>query len=339
MIRILVVDDSAFMRQFLSDMLNESDDLQVTATAKNGYEALDKVREYRPDVITLDVAMPGMDGLHTLKRIMNDFPTPVVMVSAYTQKGAEATIESLESGAVDFVAKPDGPVSLNIHKIKEELVSKIRIAVKIELEHLIKEKPKEIKKALLSKVKRGKIVAIGSSTGGPKALSTILPALPKNLPAGVVVVQHISADFTAPFASRLNSICGLEIKEASEDDTVNDGEVLIAPGGIHLKISPQRKVVLTEDPPRHGVRPSVDTMMESIAEVYGENSIGVILTGMGKDGSVGMKRIKEVGGKTIAEDRSTCVVFGMPNAAISTGCVDKVVKLTEIPKEVIKALK
>ncbi|MEW6685096.1 MAG: chemotaxis response regulator protein-glutamate methylesterase [Candidatus Edwardsbacteria bacterium] len=348
-IKILIVDDSALMRKMISDLLSTDSALSVINTAKEGKEALQKIKELKPDVVTLDLEMPGWDGLFTLSKVMKEVPLPVVMLSAHTRAGAAATVKALELGAVDFVSKPSGPISVDIEKIKDELIAKVKVAATVNPLNLrtsekrssaqIVSSPKGRGLSDFSKASPDRVVAIGASTGGTRALSQILPQLPKDLPAGILVVQHMPPGFTRSLAERLDKQSAIHIKEAEEGDLVEKGKALIAPGNFHMKVvseEGEERVVLSQDPPRLGVRPSVDVMMNSVAEVCHERVIGVILTGMGHDGMEGVKKIKGKGGITIAEDSSTCVVFGMPKAAISTGCIDKIVPLPEIAQEIVK---
>lgn len=346
-IRVLVVDDSALMRLMISDILNSDKGIEVVATAKDGEDGIRKVTKLRPDVVTLDVEMPRLDGLHALGYIMSEIPTPVVMVSSYTQKDADVTFRALEYGAVDFVSKPSGPISRDIREVSDELIAKIKVAVKADLDSLkfIHHK-KILKNHLKIKLKKAvpgvKVVAIGASTGGPRALGQILPQLDPYIPAGILVVQHMPKGFTKTFADRLNRESKIEVKEAEAGDKIEQGKVLIAPGGYHMivkkKISGRKTagtIVLNHNPPVYGLRPTVDYMMLSAAEVYGDRTVGVILTGMGSDGAKGIKSIHDNKGKTIGQNRDSCVVYGMPKAAVEKGGVDKVVPLDKIAEVIM----
>ncbi len=336
-LRVLVVDDSAFMRKIIADIINSDPLLEVVGTAVDGIDALEKIAKLKPDVITLDVNMPRMDGLTTLKHIMERNPLPVVMLSSVTQEGAEITFKALKMGAIDYVPKPSGELSLDIHKIKTEIIDKIKNAANAKItihEH---------KTQTVSTVKRPqkfkqKIITIGASTGGPPAIEDILLQLPANVPP-ILIVQHMPVGFTKLFAQRLNSLTNFTVKEAEEGDAIVPGQALIAPGGHHMIVTKEGKIHLDDGPPLHSVKPAVDPMMETAAEVYKAETIGIILTGMGRDGALGMKRIKKFGGTTIAQDESTCTVFGMPKAAIEEGCVDKVLPLSRIPQEIIRECK
>lgn len=345
MIKILIVDDSAFMRKLLSDLFSAEPDFLVIDTARNGMDAVTKVKQLKPDLITMDVEMPIMDGIKSLEVIMKETPTPVLMISSLTRDGAEATIRALELGAVDFIAKSAGIMS-NIESISHEILVKSRAAVQAKVFKLAENPVKVLptpKPITYNASSPGdeKILAIGTSTGGPRALQEIITKLPGNLPCGVVIVQHMPPGFTKSLSDRLNSLSALTVKEAEHNDVIRPGLVLIAPGDYHMEIIREgnKKVIkLNQDPPIGGHRPAVDPMMESVAKVYGQRTVGVILTGMGHDGAKGIKLIKQQLGYTIAEDQSTAVVFGMPKAAIELGVVDKVAPLSAIAAEIVKAV-
>lgn len=346
MIKVLVVDDSVFMRKLLSDLFAGEADFSVVDTARNGQEALDKIKRLKPDVVTMDVEMPVMDGITALEKVMKECPTPVVMVSSLTHAGAVATLRALELGAVDFVAKTAGPIS-NITAIRSEILNKCRTAVKANVSQLLRAQttgtvPVQAKTYLTaSSPGDERIVAIGTSTGGPRALQEIITKLPGNIPCGVVIVQHMPPGFTKSLAERLNSLSSVTVKEAEHNDVIRPGLVLIAPGDYHMLIEREnaRTVVkLNQQPPIGGHRPAVDPMMESVARIFGSKAVGVILTGMGHDGAKGMQAIKRQNGHTIAEDQSTAVVFGMPKSAIEMGVIDKIAPITGITAEILKAL-
>ena len=338
MIRILIVDDSAFMRKMLSDLFAGENDFIVLDTARNGKDAIDKVKRLKPDLVTMDVEMPVMDGIQSLEVIMRESPTPVVMVSSLTQAGAEATIRALALGAVDFVAKVSGPIS-NISGISAELIAKCRSAVRANVARLAipLHKPSIPNTTMKPAVVQGdRIVAIGTSTGGPRALQEVITKLPGNLPCGVLIVQHMPPGFTKSLADRLNSISSLTVKEAGNNDIIQPGMVFIAPGDYH---NGNNKIIkLNQSPPLAGHRPAVDPMFESVAKIYGDKVVGVILTGMGHDGAKGMQLIKQQNGYNIAEDQSTAVVFGMPKSAIEMGVIDKVSPIHAIAAEIIKSV-
>jgi len=337
-IKVLVVDDSALMRKMIPLILEKDPDIEVIATAVDGRFALNKAWKYRPDVITLDIDMPGMDGLTTLKHIVSDYGIPVVIVSSLTVKGAELTMKAFELGALEVVAKPADAISVHIRDIAEELIRKV-VAVAASSPSKLSAAPKsELAEADKVIVKKNAcpsefVVAVGVSTGGPNALSHLLPMLSKDFPAAMLVVQHMPLGFTEVFASRLNKICALEVKEAKDGDLVLPGRVLIAPGDFHMKIkktSLSTIVVLSNRPPVNGHRPSADVLFQSVADEYGPKALGVIMTGMGEDGAQGIGAIKKAGGRTVAQDEKSCVVFGMPKAAIKTGSVDRVVPLDDL---------
>ena len=377
MIKILVVDDSAFMRKVLSDLFKSQPDFEVVDIGRNGAEAVEKVKQHSPDVVTLDVEMPVMDGLTALEQIMAVKPTPVVMVSSLTKAGADATIKALSLGAVDFVAKSAGSIS-RIDEIEKDLLQKCREAAGVSGNRLratvaavkpvilpertapaAPEKPLIVEKVLtvdkaapsltrttsVSSVISGVddwIVAIGTSTGGPRALQEVLTRLPGNLPCPTVIVQHMPPGFTKSLAERLNTLSELTVKEAADNDKLVAGTVYIAPGDFHLTLRRETSgtyVKLNKDPAIGGLRPAVDPMMVSVAETYGTKAVGVILTGMGHDGAKGMKAIKRLQGRTIAEDQSTSVVFGMPKAAIEAGVVDSILPLQQVAEGIVQCLK
>lgn len=345
MIRILVVDDSAFMRKLVSDLFNTTPGFTVVDTARNGLEAIEKVKQFKPDVITMDVEMPGMDGLSALKIIMEQHPTPVVMLSSLTRDGAEATIKALELGAVDFVSKT-GTSILNISNVHEELLQKVRAAANANIKPLAS-RTTTIAKSNINfnnlSTTGDLVVAIGTSTGGPRALQEVITKIPAHFPAGILIVQHMPPGFTKSLAERLNTLSAIEVKEAEDGDIVRPGLALIAPGDYHMRVErgPNQRVQvkISQEPAVNSHRPSVDPMMKSVAEIYHRNAVGVILTGMGTDGSQGIKKIKERGGYTIAEDQSTAVVYGMPRAAVELGVVDKVTALPMVANEIIQHIR
>ena len=328
--RILVVDDSSFMQKLIKDILNSDPELNVVGTASDGVDAIEKAARLHPDVITLDINMPRMDGLTALKHLMEQNPTPVIMLSSLTREGANDTLKALDYGAVDYVLKPSGPVSLDAHKVKEELINKIKAAGHARIVKNRSTVP------LLGKTHsfKKKIILIGASTGGPPAVENILIGLPKDIPP-ILLVQHMPPVFTRSFANRLGNICKFKVKEAEEGDLIVGNSALVAPGGYHMTVGTDERVHLNSDPPLHGVRPAVDPMMESAARNYGAEALGILLTGMGRDGALGMKAVKQHGGLTIAQNEESCVIFGMPKAAIEEGCVDEVLPLSRISREII----
>ncbi len=312
----------------------ESDqELSIIGTARDGVEALSKIASLHPDVVTMDVEMPRMDGLTAVKRIMETNPVPVVMISALTQREAQLSLKALEYGAVDYVPKPSGSISLNMNVMRDELISKIKTAASANIKPA---KTKMNEDSFSSSKFTEKIISIAASTGGPPAVSHVLSMLPGSVPA-ILIVQHMPKGITKLFAENLNGKCKFEVKEAEEGDKVQDNLALVAPGGFHMIVTKENRITLTTDPPVNYVRPSADVTMTSMAQEFGSKNIGVILTGMGSDGAKGIKAIKEKGGVTIAQDEKTSVVYGMPNSAFQTGCVDVVAPLEQIPKEIMKA--
>lgn len=340
-IRVMVVDDSALMRKLISEILMKDPELEVVNTAIDGLFALKKIPQAKPDVITLDLEMPRMDGLTALRYIVNDHGIPVVLVSSFTTQGGHLTLDGLSLGAVDFVTKPKNVLSSHFSAMAHELVQKIKIASRVSVRKLTGVKDRRICSSLpvlpgkqfLTKYPT-KVVAVGVSTGGPNAISFLLPQLPEDFPAGILIVQHMPEGFTQMFADRLNHICRIRVKEAKDGDPVLPGTALIAPGDRHLKIAKVGMgyiAVLSDSPPVNGHRPSVDVLFDSVSQECGSSAVGVIMTGMGDDGARGLGRIKSSGGYTLAQDEESCVVFGMPKAAIEMGNVSEVVTLPSIP--------
>lgn len=349
LINVLVVDDSAFMRKVITDILESTGDIKVTGTAKDGFEALEKTRLLKPDVITLDVEMPSMDGMSCLKELQKITEAQVIMLSGLTKSGAQSTIEALEAGAIDFITKPTGLFEISGEKKKKEIIDKIRMAKRVGKTSVL-DKTRFVqreKAAFGENIQRNSkleaIVAIGTSTGGPKALQEVIPYIPGDIPAALLVVQHMPPGFTKSLAERLNTLSGLLVKEAEEGDIVQPGYVYIAPGDYHMLLKKAKNGVLsltlTRDPAVGGHRPAVNVMMNSIAESGFQNVIGVIMTGMGADGSEGIANIKKLNnGIIISQDEKSCVVYGMPKAAVKTGIVDEVVPLKQIADVIVKNL-
>lgn len=351
-VRVLVVDDSAFMRKVLTDLLQSDPEITVVGTARDGQDGVEKALALQPDVLTMDIEMPRLDGFGALKEIMGKRPTPVVMVSSHTREGAEATVRALALGAVDFVAKPSGSISLNMHVTRDELVAKVKAAagatpryrrVSAELPPIRREAKltaaATVANSAVDETPVRRLVVIGCSTGGPGALHQIIPRLPANLPAAVLVVQHMPAGFTRSLAQRLDEISAIHVREAAEGDKIANGLVLVAPGGFHMVLDETGHVHLTQDPPQHGVRPAVDKTLESAVPLWGNRMVGVILTGMGYDGAKGMVSLKKLGGRTIAEDASTCVVYGMPKVVVELGAADQVLPIHEISEAIVRQLR
>lgn len=341
MIKVLVVDDSATARTLIKSVLESEPTIQVVGTAPDAYVARDMIVKLKPDVICLDVEMPRMDGITFLKKLMQYMPTPVVMVSSLTRSGAKTTLDALDSGAVDFVAKPHSNIYDGIDEIRAEIVEKVKIASKVNVRRLIHAKPINTTPITALAETTNKVVAIGSSTGGTEALKEVLIRLPRNSP-GIVIVQHMPPKFTKTFAERLNSICQIEVKEATNRDSVGNGKAIIAPGDYHmvLRRSGARYFVEVGDGEKvSGHKPSVDVLFNSVAKVAGANAIGVILTGMGSDGAKGMLNMKKAGAINLAQDEKSCVVYGMPKVAVELGGVDKSVPLTKMAEEIINTVK
>jgi len=342
-IKIIVVDDSAFMRRLLTKMLETIPNFEVIKTAKNGVEALKAVEKYKPDVVTLDIEMPEIDGITALLYIMEQFPTPVVMVSGFSQFLGEESMKALEYGAVGFIHKPDGPISRNLGVIKKALIEQVKIAAKVNIKKL---KPLTIKKSSSKSPNpviksTNKIVVIASSSGGPRALAQIIPKLPVDLQAGVLIVQHMPGDFLYSFAARLDWESKLKVKVAENGDLIQQGVVLVAPADHHCKVvnngRNEERIKLTPfDGKEESNLISGDETMISLASIYGKNACGVVLTGMGADGTKGLTEVKKNNGFTIAEDESTAIVFGMPKEAIKAGVVDKILPLPKIVNAIIK---
>ncbi|MCK4259533.1 MAG: chemotaxis response regulator protein-glutamate methylesterase [Halanaerobiales bacterium] len=344
-IKVLVTDDSAFMRQVISDLVNSNPRLQVIATARNGENALELIKKLNPDVITLDVEMPKLNGFETLKKIMSESPKPVVMISHLTQEGATTTFNCLDAGAMDFIPKPSGSISLDFAKVAQDLSEKLIIAYEnfrpsiLSLSTSRRKRSKiSIPTSTFSEGKKDMVVALGTSSGGPRALKEVIPMLPANFPAGMIVVQHMPPGFTKSLADRLNSESKIRVKEAEEGDRIEPGLALIAPGNYHLEIEKGGIVRLNQKPSLWGVRPCVDYMMQTIAPLYKDQVIGVILTGMGRDGADGMAAIKQHGGQTIVQDKETCLVYGMPRAAVDRGLADHILPLHDVTHKIVQLL-
>ncbi|MBI3597482.1 MAG: chemotaxis response regulator protein-glutamate methylesterase [Nitrospirae bacterium] len=343
-IKVLIVDDSAFYRQTILGILKTSPRLDVIGAVPNGSEAIRFVSRSKPDVITLDLEMPTMDGFTFLRWLMTNMPLPVVVISSRSE--SNNVFKALEWGAVDFIAKPTQRASLEIMNLRAELVSKVETAATISSDKLrLKHKTASIEAAVPVVPAGGRdtgsvrVVAIGASTGGPPAVQSIITKLPKDFPAAVIVAQHMPPGFTLYFAERLGKFALLPVKEAASSDRLEPGRVYISPGGYHMQLHSTPNGVqigLKSRTDSDKYAPSVDQMMISAAEIYGDKVLGILLTGMGSDGKLGMRTIKEKGGATIAEAEETCVVFGMPKEAIGVGVVDKVLPLNQIPIEVVR---
>ena len=360
-IRVLVVDDSSLMRRSISKILEAAPGIKVAGTASNGQEAVEMAVKLRPDVITMDVEMPVMDGLSALREIVRRTNARVIMVSSETYEGSKQTIEALSIGAVDYVSKTSGQVSLDIAKIASQLISKVKTAynsktvvfepissVGDKFRQIITEFSKRDKNLGLDHVRNGnevvvqrEIVAIASSTGGPAALQVVLAGLPKDLPAGIIIAQHISQGFTQTLADKLNKVSSLDVRVCQGMEEITPGLALLAPSGRHVTVrrsGAKIMAVLTDEPSDSLYKPSADVLFSSVASSFGRNSCAVILTGMGEDGAKGIKEIKDRGGFTIAQNEATSVIFGMPKAAIESGAITTVAPLNEIPSKIIASL-
>ena len=336
-IKVLIVEESLLLGKIIFDLLAYDPQIEVVGIVKDCDEALLKIECQHPDVMMLDLDIPRIDTLTFMKQIMKDTSISVIMLSKLTKDAAEHIFEALELGAVDYIPKPSGDLLDSISYLQataNEIISKIKIAASANILGPIR--PIE---CVESGDRLGdKVVAIGASTGGPQALTYILTKLPPNIPP-ILIVQHMPRGFTGPFAERLDRMCKFKVKEAEEGDYISKNLVLVAPGGFHMTVSKTGRINLEDGPLIHHVKPAVDPMMETVAEHYKSKVIGVLLTGMGRDGALGMKRIKENDGITIAQDEKTSVVFGMPRAAIEEGCVDIVLPLHEIPREIMRRCK
>ncbi len=342
-VKVLVVDDSALVRQILAQGLAMDPAIEVVGTASDPFIARDKIVRLKPDVLTLDVEMPRMDGVEFLRRLMPQHPLPVLMVSALTQRGKRITMEALEAGAVDFVTKPSTDVSRNLNSMLTELRTKVKAVSKANVSHWKRKdrkpvaKPSQIASRALAE-STDKVIAIGASTGGTEAIRSIITRLPANMP-GTVIVQHMPAGFTKMFADRLNEQSLMNVKEAQTGDRVMPGQVLIAPGSYHMRIrrsGGEYRVTCQQEDLVCGHMPSVDVLFRSVAEQVGPNAVAVILTGMGKDGADAMVEVRKAGAKTFGQDEATCVVYGMPKEAYERGAVEKQLPLDAIPSALIR---
>jgi len=363
---VLVVDDSAFMRRLISQILEGSGEFQVVGTARNGYDALQKVHALDPEVVTMDVDMPELDGLQALGYIMSEAPRPVVMLSAATTRsGHDATLRALELGAVDFVRKPSGPISLDLERVSERLLGALRAAAQANVRGVRMlainrlpvrgtparpavsipvapvAAPQTPARRPASGTAATRVVVIASSTGGPRALAEVVPNLPRGLGAAVLVVQHMPAGFTKSLAQRLHALSKLPVSEAEAGEPILTDRVYLAPGGRHMSVTGSvgaATIALDDSPPIWGVRPSADPMFRSVAERYGSDAIAVVLTGMGRDGAEGTRAIRAAGGRAVLQDRATSTIFGMPNAALQIAGADRVAALGDIAPAIIAML-
>ncbi len=341
-IKVLIVDDSAFIRVIFRDILSKDKDIEIVGIAKDGYEAVEKVVELKPDVVTLDIEMPNLNGLEALKLIMKKHPVPVVMVSTLTQKGAKETMEALRLGAVDFVPKPAEGTNKNIRNIDEELINKVKAAAKSNLKRVKMEAPKYsvvTSKPKLLKKTFNKLVLIASSTGGPRALEYVIPKLDGSKPMAVLLVQHMPPKFTASLAERLDKISSLKVVEAKEGEPIIAGHCYVAPGDYHMEIKDYDGmpiITLNQKDKLWGVRPSADILFESVSKFYNKPVITAVLTGMGKDGSKFILDLKKKNRNNIVitQSKETCVVYGMPKSVDKTGATDFSLPLEEIADKI-----
>lgn len=353
-IKAVVIDDSAFMRKSLSIMLESSGEIEVIGTARDGLEGYNLVKSSMPDIVTLDIEMPKMDGLTALQKIMKDCPVPVIMVSSLTTEGADSTLKAMELGAVDFIPKELSFVNINIIKIKEDLVRKVKEIVKqrslterlkrlrsISSKSTTKTTYTEHTNKPLPKINY-KAIALGISTGGPMSLQKVIPLLKKEMSVPLFVVQHMPPKFTKSLADRLNGMSNVEVHEAENNEVVKNGFVYIAPGGFHMTLKKtsmnQVLINISEEPSTTLHRPSVDVMMNSVIEVFGKSTLGIIMTGMGKDGFEAIKEIKNLGGHAFAQDEESCIVYGMPKAIVDAGFADLILPLEKIADQINKVV-
>lgn len=346
-IKVLIIDDSALVREVLSNILSEEKDFEVVGSSRNPIDAIDMIKKYRPDVLTLDLQMPKMDGLTFMKKLMAVHPMPIIVISSLTKHGSKEALKALELGAVDVVAKPTTGISTGLSDLKQDITKKIRDATKVRRKSIKNQykkkyssKKKNLKNISANKDTTIEIIAIGASTGGTVAVRSLIEVLPANMP-GIIVVLHMPQTFTATFAESLNQSSNLKVKEAEDGEAFEKGVVYIAPGDYHLTLSQGVSGYffnLDKGPKIHHVRPAIDKTFLSIAEIVAPNCIGVILTGMGSDGTAGLKRMYKRNAYTIVQDEESSVVFGMPKKAIEEGVVDKVLPLDEIGEHIIERI-
>ncbi len=339
-IKVLIVDDSALIRNLLSEIVKSDPQLILIGAAPDAYVAKDLVNQYSPDVITLDVEMPKVDGLTFLDRLMKARPTPVIMISSLTEAGAEVTFRALELGAVDFIAKPKLDIKQGIEAYQEEIIQKIKSAAQANVKRprTVAPPPSKPQQYLITSEK---ILAIGASTGGTEAIKDLLLQLPADCPA-IIITQHMPAGFTKTFAARLDRLCAMKVSEAVDQERILPGHAYLAPGEKHLTIKrsgADYKIVLDDRPRVSGHKPSVDVMFSSVAEIAGPNAVAVILTGMGRDGAIGIQAVAGQGGYCIAQDEESCVIFGMPKEAIKTGVVHQILPLEQMGENLMNVFK
>ncbi len=341
-INIMIVNDSPYMVEILRDLLSSENNMRIVETARDGLEALRKIKHITPDVILLDLEMPNMDGLSFIENVMKEKIVSIIVVSNYSHAGNKMILDSLELGAVDFISIPTDNRNV-LKNLKNTLISKIIVAsrsnpVVLVPKAISKLRPYTNKNSSLQE-KASKVVVIGASTGAPRIITNILQDIPEDTPAGFLIVQHMSKEFTTSFAQRLDETSKLKVKQATENDQIEEGVVLLAPGDMHMEVTPSRRIKLNQGPKRFGVRPAVNVTMVSAADAFGADTIGVLLSGMGQDGAFGMKMIKKRHGVTLAQNESSSVVFGMAKAANDLHAVDKMVDANDLAQEIIKVIK
>jgi len=345
-VRILIVDDSGFFRRRLSEIFAADPAIEVVGTAGNGQEGVDQVARLRPDVVTMDIEMPVMDGITAVRRIMAAHPTPILMFSSLTTEGAQSTFDALEAGAADYLPKRLEDIAADRNEAIRQLTTRVRLLASRGLRHTASRQPAQViarevartPTARSAAAGRYRILAIGASTGGPVALQQVLTALPKDFPLPILLVQHMPASFTGPFAQRLNQMCAISVKEAADGDVLAAGHALLAPGGkqmvIEQRVSGQVAVRIRESEPGQNYRPSVDTTFTSVARIFPGKTLALVLTGMGADGREGARALKQGGSSVWAQDEKSCVVYGMPAAVAEAGLADQVLPLTSIGPEI-----
>lgn len=344
-IRVLVADDSAFMRKKIVEILSSDPEIEVIAVAKDGRDAIESANSLKPDVITLDIEMPVMSGLDALGYIMSEMPTPCLVISAFTDKDSEETLKALEYGAVDFVTKPGGVISRNIDEVAADIITKVKNAARVpvnKLKLIYAEPGKTAAKRSVEGHRINKIFVIASSTGGTQALATLLPAIEKDIPAAILVVQHMPEGFTKSLAERLDKISQISVREATNGMILHAGEAVVARGGSHMEISGTLQtpvITLSDAPPVFGLRPCADFTMKSAAASFADAVVGIVLTGMGSDGTLGSSAIKSAGGIVIAQDETSSVIYGMPKSVVSANLADKVLPLGGIAQEIQRILR
>ncbi len=339
-VRVFIVEDSILMQKVIGDILSSEPQIEVVGSTKLGREALQRIPELKPDVVTLDVNLPDISGLKVLEELMHNFPTRVVMLSAYTQRGAKVTMKALELGALDFIPKPSGEVSLDLYNFREEIISKIKLTARVDLNKFLSLTVEKVVDKEKLAVK--KIVAIGASTGGPKAILDLMQTFPSYCDYTFLIIQHMPPGFTRSFAERLSWYSNIKIKEAEDGDFLIKGAGFVAPSGYHMMIEKALEgycIRLDETALVNYVRPAIDVTLTSLAEVFDGEIVVVILTGMGKDGLEGARKVKEKGGRIIAQDEASCVVYGMPRAVIEAKLADEILPVSKIPDKILEYLK